>query len=422
MKKYSYIIILLTLATLWRCSPTQHATRRMNYSYMYSGDETAIKPSFKIYNFSPDSSTIYFRITTDELLYAKIYNDSTFNAALSVKYHIKSLSDEDYSDSATINFTQKTLDKESKWLIGKFTLYTPQQSKYELGIKLTDSHRNHFYIANLILDKSNNENRQNYLVLNKDSQLVFDNYLAKEDTVTVISNHPLNRIFIRYYENNFPPALPPFVDNGVAQFSMKTPHVKTINIHGKSTFRFFAAENGIYHIQSDTSQNAGLTFFNFGDHFPRITTVAQMCKSLRYLTSQKEYNDLENAGGKEQKIQLDKFWMGIAGNYDRGRKIIRNYYSRVEDANKFFTSYQQGWRTDRGLIYIIYGPPNIIYRNKDTENWIYGQEDNSLSTNFEFSKIQNPFTDNDYTLIRSINYKNSWFRSVELWREGRVFN
>ena len=31
----------------------------------------------------------------------------------------------------------------------------------------------------------------------------------------------------------------------------------------------------------------------------------------------------------------------------------------------------EGWRTDRGLVHIIFGTPNSIYKNDDTETWIY---------------------------------------------------
>jgi GWxTD domain-containing protein len=36
------------------------------------------------------------------------------------------------------------------------------------------------------------------------------------------------------------------------------------------------------------------------------------------------------------------------------------YYRRIEYANVQFSVVSPGWRTDRGRIYIIYGPPDDI--------------------------------------------------------------
>ena len=123
---------------------------------------------------------------------------------------------------------------------------------------------------------------------------------------------------------------------------------------------------------------------------------------------------------KNFKTAVDSFWLYAGGSHDRARELVRKYYHRVEDANDFFSSYIEGWRTDRGLIYIVYGPPNIVYKSSNSENWVYGAENNFNSLTFSFLKVINPFTDNDYRLERSQFLKKSWFNSVEMWRQGRV--
>jgi hypothetical protein len=88
----------------------------------------------------------------------------------------------------------------------------------------------------------------------------------------------------------------------------------------------------------------------------------------------------------------------------------------VVDVNFLFSSYQEGWKTDRGLIYIIYGPPSEVYRRDDEEEWIYGERGNPMSIRFYFMKVENPFTNNDFSLQRSPIYKTSWYVAVENWR------
>ena len=62
------------------------------------------------------------------------------------------------------------------------------------------------------------------------------------------------------------------------------------------------------------------------------------------------------------KVALDDFWIKCGGNIDKARELIRIYYTRVFYSNYYFTSYKEGWRSERGMIYIIYGPPDKVYK------------------------------------------------------------
>jgi hypothetical protein len=96
--------------------------------------------------------------------------------------------------------------------------------------------------------------------------------------------------------------------------------------------------------------------------------------------------------------------------------MIKRYYNRVVDANVFFSSYHEGWKTDRGLIYIVFGPPRIVYYSDEAEEWIYGEEGHSNSIKFRFYRIENPFTDNDFILEKSAGYREKWYEAVNMWR------
>ena len=124
----------------------------------------------------------------------------------------------------------------------------------------------------------------------------------------------------------------------------------------------------------------------------------------------------------EQKTMLDSFLVNLTNNKNRAKEVVKNYFSRVQNANLLFTSYQEGWKTDRGMIYIIFGPPNNVYRSSFSESWIYGEENNFNAINFNFSKVDNPFSENDYSLNRSSIYKGSFYKAVDTWRQGRVFD
>jgi len=146
----------------------------------------------------------------------------------------------------------------------------------------------------------------------------------------------------------------------------------------------------------------------------------QLIEPLRYINTRKEFDDL--FGNQNKKLALDKFWMGMGGNQERSRELIRRYYNRVLNANTYFSSHMEGWKTDRGLIFIIFGPPNVVYKSDNGESWTYGESGAMLSLNFNFTRVNNPFTDNDFDLERAPLYETSWYRAVDIWRQGRVYN
>jgi GWxTD domain-containing protein len=145
-----------------------------------------------------------------------------------------------------------------------------------------------------------------------------------------------------------------------------------------------------------------------------------MLEAVRYITSRREYDEMmENPNLRNA---IDGFWISRGGNAEKSRLLIRHYYNRVQEANTLFTSFVEGWRTDRGMIYIVFGIPNTVYRNSSTETWIYGTPNSTLALNFLFTRVNNPFSDNDLVLSRSPIYESNWYRAVETWRQGRAYN
>ena len=81
-------------------------------------------------------------------------------------------------------------------------------------------------------------------------------------------------------------------------------------------------------------------------------------------------------------------------------ELMEEYYRRVDYANKNFAVYMEGWRTDRGMIYIIFGPPANIERHpfesdtKPYEVWTYYEQNRQFifidQTGFGDYRLQNP--------------------------------
>ena len=187
---------------------------------------------------------------------------------------------------------------------------------------------------------------------------------------------------------------------------------------------------GIYLCSVGRDIREGYTFLNLGTTYPAMTTPEVMIEPIAYLASQDEVAAIRSS--LKPKISLDDFWIKCGGNVDKARELIRIYYTRVLFSNYYFTSYKEGWRSERGMIYIIYGPPDKVYKTAEGENWGYRKPvvksswggRYSVSEDylfFNFKKRENIFSENDYYLSRSENPVTYWDQAISSWRKGIVF-
>jgi GWxTD domain-containing protein len=107
--------------------------------------------------------------------------------------------------------------------------------------------------------------------------------------------------------------------------------------------------------------------------------LEERLSELRYVASQTEIERIRGAGTfTEKRRQYADFWRKL----DPTPSTVENeamdeYFRRIEYANRSFRSYAAGWLTDKGRVYIIYGPPDNTstdpFRNegKAVETWQY---------------------------------------------------
>jgi GWxTD domain-containing protein len=146
---------------------------------------------------------------------------------------------------------------------------------------------------------------------------------------------------------------------------------RVVALHYSDTLPIMFPREGIYLFTTGRNIKEGYTFLNLGESYPAMTTPQVMIKPLVYLASRNEVEDLASA--LKPKLALDEFWIKCGGNIDKARELIRIYYTRVLYSNYYFTSYKEGWRTERGMIYIIYGPPDKVYKTSEGESWGYSK-------------------------------------------------
>ncbi len=154
--------------------------------------------------------------------------------------------------------------------------------------------------------------------------------------------------------------------------------------------------------------------------FPKISQIAEMIGPVRYLCSKEEYDKIQNSFEGPDNA-FDKFWIRCGGSKTKAKELIKIYYSRVQDANYHFTSYAEGWKTDRGMIYLVFGHPNTIVTDALSETWIYGNLSDPQALRFEFEIKKDPIWGEIYLLKRSEIYRNPWESQVTQWRQGRIY-
>lgn len=241
------------------------------------------------------------------------------------------------------------------------------------------------------------------------------NISAFPQPLRLVSEDTTHRNFqVKMYSRDFPTPYPPFVERSRTTFNYKPDSTYNLEFKAGKTIYFTPEKTGFYFFQADTSVLEGPSLFLMDTGFPKVTMHAQMLDALQYITSTKEFQQL--SAYKNPKIAVDSFWIANAGRSDIATELIRKYYQRVETANKLYTSYTDGWKTDRGMIFIVIGKPSIVYRSFGQEVWVYGDYDDIRALRFYFNKAENPFTDNDYVLVRNESYKAPWYQSVQVWR------
>jgi GWxTD domain-containing protein len=389
-----------------------------NMSAEYRGNEKDFHPDFIAFNESDTVIKLFVRLQPSEFLFAR-QPDDKFRAFITIHADlINSYEDTKVLDSASAIFSFDLSEKDSPAILS-VSLPARSLSTFLIRCQIIDNTPATSHQCMIPLDHVNYPSRNDFLVTDLKGDPVFRYYLSAFDTVRIrYRNESVNSFRCRYYNRNFPLAAPPFSFDVHDDFDYTPDSVFSVSKEELEKISF--PQQGFYHIQTDTASKAGLTLFRFSAGFPDVTSPKQMIDALRYLTSKKEFEELNS--GESPKSMVDNFWLTHGGNEEKTRILIRKYYGRVREANKFFSSYTEGWRTDRGMIYVIFGSPGTVYRSNESESWTYGTPNSSLALNFFFIKVNNPFTENDFTLSRSPTYESNWYRAVEIWRQGRPYN
>ena len=427
-------ILLLPLAiALFMASCTTVQTEPFDpddMSYLYNPLKNSVHPRYRVFNDNDETSTLSIKLFSNDLYFSEANEEGVPIASLVVFYRLYNLSQGRVAIDTSLTRLRIRKDKNRREYTYNFNLNAPFGSKYEIELLLRDAIRNKSIQAHIPFDKSEAVNKHSFKLRGHFNNYdVFTEVLKDGEYINILypAGEP-DSIYLNFYEPFERVPAPPSMLIPEPELDLEP--TRRIPLPYSEKLPVTLNLKGVYNFSLDSTSIKGLTLFNFGKSYPGINEPEFMIGPLIYLSNENEISEMLSS--ENRKIALDNFWLEITGNVERSRELVRIFYNRVQYANYFFSSYKEGWRTDRGMIYIIYGPPDKVYKTTDGERWGYRKpeiisgwgirymvKDEYLF--FNFAKRENPFSDNDYTLIRSESVTTYWEQAVRSWKKGIVF-
>lgn len=416
LRCFSRLFLISMILFLSSCGSIEKLSHQ-DFADEINSSESILQADFLILHSDSIKSTLFFHIPDQSALFMR--DSDMFISKLKVTYEMH------------LNYESKAIVDSGSKLILKSSLSNSDQIndsivfemkygyQYIMKVTIKDLNRNATITRVLSVNKTSNFTRQNYMHLDLNSEIQYRYYILNNEHFKLWSANDFNeRYFVRCYFRKYPLATPPFKVSELQIFNYKADSIFTV--HADSVPLLTLNRFGIYHFQEDTNRKDGFTLFQYNSDFPLVTNPLELVEATRYLTSNNEFKELINASDKKNAI--DNFWIKLGGNKENARELIRTYYSRVQKANTKFSSFMEGWKTDRGMIYIIFGPPSSVYKDDVSEYWNYTNQLYIPDQTFVFKRMANPFTDNDFSLIRQSTFDTPYFMAVDQWRQGRIAN
>jgi GWxTD domain-containing protein len=364
--------------------------------------------SYSIVHEDEKFSTLYFNFDSSLLSFKKNESDSLFRSVYRIVCHLqKRISNRRAADSVVFLFKSNFRSVVPPRIQDKCKIKLAQGSKYFLELIVQDVLSGNKKIITGKIDKTND--------------LVSDNYYLTSDTLIgspISVAHVGNSLFFRnkrlplqksydvaHYPFSTSLASPPF-DTEDDKPNSPFPDTSFRLTNQNNFFYLQPTKNGIYICRTNMDASDALKI-------PILKAEAILLPTFRYLTTIVEFDSLMM---NQDKMASEKtFWLKCSGDQNRAVVLMSEWKRRIEISNYYFTSDREGWRTDRGMIYLLFGPPAQLNFTLSAETWIF--HDGLI---FEFKRRENSLSDNDFVLERKQEFSTIWYGAVDTWRQGRI--
>lgn len=402
-------------------SSSEETTRFL--ASLYNPSQLSLHPDYSIYHESDLFSTLYIRAYPRELRFDQANEDAEYRALMALRYRLIQLEETGQEgavvDSSSVTFKMLRADENRPAFFASLSIPVRSGNRYLLRLEAKDLNRGSMGLEYLFVDKSNPFGAQNFKVVSLFSGYPkFMRFFTPGEKFNIRYRDPsVDSIFVDYFSLRSELPRPPITASGDYTIS-HTPDTTYI-FPLEDTMQYDLMHEGMYFIRVDQERKEGLTLFNFGETFPNVRTPRELMEPLFYLATLAEYRDLRLEAN--QKLAVDDFWLKRGNSVERSRELIRIFYNRVIYSNLYFTSNKEGWKTDRGMIFILFGPPNRIQMTGTGEVWYYFERRKSNLVEFRFDRQPDSFSDQHLVWRKTTESQVAWNEAVRSWRNGKVY-
>ena len=405
--KFTTIILLSLLSfELWSQSNLP------NFAIIYDMQSTGMHPQYRIFHKSDSVSVLILKLNMQEINSVRL-NNRLFEAKISIKINFY----QSLSSMKIIDTFYKEIVFRTGSINEAYTTTIDLKSSFDTAycvIITKDLFSKQKSLSLLKFDKTA-KSAQNFLLLDSINSNPLINNIVKPNSVYYInSRFREEKFLVKKYESDM--FLPQTVSsNEEIEFDLKIKNEFIVNSNSYLKF----SDSGVYKISLSSDEEVFFTTINCGESFPFLLYASDLLNPLVYLSSTSEFEKMMLKINK--KIAVDDFWMNKAKNLNTAKNLIKIFYSRCSYANIYFSNTTEGWRTDRGMILIIFGAPTSIKKTDNQEFWYYYNQTNGKNIKFTFTlKDRNNLT-KDYFLERNSDLFTYWQAAMKAWNEGEIY-
>ena len=407
LKNSYFLVVIFCALVIAGCSNISNAPSALN-----SLAHKDLEINQRVYKYSKDSTTLLFKANADNILYSRNSSYSDFKAEVKIELKLidLDLNSTIFEDSSL--FTDIKKYNKSGLLVGQLKFPTPNQNQYLLKARYTDLNKKKSEVISTLVKNEASSNNIEMLLLKPNGLPLIDFVNIDTGLFTIEGCEDAeNFTLIHTISPNLP--LPPFI---IQEDILK--ESKKVEID--RNFRLSSADEGYYQILKKSNENnlaSGFNFFHQPSGFPKSNDYKNLISAVGYFSGPEKVTSLLQ--GENLRLNFEKFWLKIANNNkEKAKKLISEYYWRIEQCNRYFTTDVAGWKSDRGMVFTILGIPTRRYKQGDNEVWVYGRDNNINNLSFSFS-----YSDkwNDWVLERHGGYRQVWKMAVNTWQNGKIF-
>jgi GWxTD domain-containing protein len=406
-KTIGFLAFIISLFSFSFNSYSQETLEQLNQALRYSRYS---RLALKIIPIQENERTFLLQMPIE-----KIEEDIDFET-YEFSYAVLSGYQEPISTQNLIRLTRQDLTRETDfhYYFEKRVVIPESQETAIALLKARDTRQGDDYFYHLDLISPFVFGHPNFWAYYGDNIPFDQNFILKDQSVEFKGRGPV-MLYSFNYPIRFDVPLPPMEIRPAP-----VPREVQVDFEGDfllNTLKTFTKE-GYYFIQSDTNSTQGMLIKAVHEAYPKVHDYDEMMEMVAYISTRNEHEALKAA--EDKKKALDQYWYGMLKDEEAARKVIREYFKQIEFANILFTDFKEGWKTDRGMVYTVMGPPNEVFFRPNGEIWSYLIANSNSKITFTFARVKNILTPNYYILNRSRALQPEWFKSITAWRNGQM--